>query len=81
MVADAGLAPASGVTANIAPMLIDGVADFATPTSLPAEAAAIVQAYQRASKADVTVRAYTADARVFQEWCARYGFQSLLAPN
>ncbi|GJD43974.1 Tyrosine recombinase XerD [Methylobacterium cerastii] len=46
---------------------------------LPAEAAAIVQAYQRASKADATVRAYTADARVFQDWCAQYGFRSLPA--
>ena len=47
--------------------------------TLPAEAAAIVQAYQRASKADATVRAYTSDARVFQDWCARYGFRSLPA--
>ncbi|WP_246685412.1 site-specific integrase [Methylobacterium sp. WL103] len=52
---------------------------MANPTSLPAEAAAIVQAYQRASKADATVRAYTSDARVFQDWCARYGFRSLPA--
>ncbi|TXN76082.1 tyrosine-type recombinase/integrase [Methylobacterium sp. WL18] len=47
--------------------------------SLPAEAAAIVRAYQRASKADATVRAYTSDARVFQDWCARFGFRSLPA--
>jgi len=47
--------------------------------TLPAEAAAIVRAYQRASKADSTVRAYTSDARVFQDWCARYGFRSLPA--
>lgn len=46
---------------------------------LPAEAAAIVRAYQRASKADATVRAYTADARVFQDWCGRFGFRSLPA--
>lgn len=46
---------------------------------LPAEAAAIVRAYQRASKADATVRAYTGDARVFQDWCARFGFRSLPA--
>ncbi|KQT55062.1 integrase [Methylobacterium sp. Leaf456] len=44
--------------------------------SLPAEAAAIVQAYQRASKADATVRAYAADWRAFQAWCAGYGFRS-----
>jgi site-specific recombinase XerD len=47
--------------------------------TLPAEAAAIVRAYQKASKADVTVRAYTSDARVFQNWCARFGFRSLPA--
>jgi len=46
---------------------------------LPAEAAAIVRAYQQASKADSTIRAYTSDARVFQDWCARYGFRSLPA--
>jgi hypothetical protein len=46
---------------------------------LPVEAAALVRAYQRASKADATVRAYTSDARVFQNWCARYGFSSLPA--
>jgi site-specific recombinase XerD len=46
---------------------------------LPAEAAALVRAYQRASKADATVRAYTSDARVFQDWCARFGFRSLPA--
>jgi site-specific recombinase XerD len=47
--------------------------------TLPAEAAAIVRAYQKASKADATVRAYTSDARVFQDWCARFGFRSLPA--
>jgi site-specific recombinase XerD len=47
--------------------------------TLPAETAAIVRAYQRASKADATVRAYTSDARVFQDWCAQFGFQSLPA--
>ena len=47
--------------------------------NLPAEAAAIVRAYQRASKADSTVRAYTGDARVFQDWCSRFGFRSLPA--
>ena len=47
--------------------------------TLPAEAAAIVQAYQRASKATSTVKAYTSDAKVFQDWCARYGFRSLPA--
>lgn len=46
---------------------------------LPAEAAAIVRAYQRASKADATVRAYTADAKAFEAWCLRYGFGSLPA--
>lgn len=47
--------------------------------SLPAEAAAIVQAYQRASKADATVRAYAADARAFEAWCRGYGFLPLPA--
>lgn len=49
------------------------------PAALPAEAAAIVRAYQRASKADATVRAYTADAKAFEAWCVRYGFRSLPA--
>ncbi|MGT2482159.1 site-specific integrase (plasmid) [Methylobacterium oryzae CBMB20] len=49
------------------------------PDRLPAEAAALVRAYQRASKAAATVRAYTSDARVFQDWCARFGFRSLPA--
>lgn len=52
---------------------------FAGSGNLPVEAAALVLAYQRASKADATVRAYTSDARVFQAWCARYGFRSLPA--
>lgn len=48
-------------------------------SNLPAEAVEIVRAYQRASKADSTVRAYTSDAREFQAWCGRYGFRSLPA--
>ncbi|HEV2542933.1 MAG TPA: site-specific integrase [Methylobacterium sp.] len=47
--------------------------------NLPADAAEIVRAYQRASKADATVRAYRGDAVLFQSWCARYGFRSLPA--
>lgn len=47
--------------------------------TLPAAAAAIVQAYQRASKADATVRAYSSDARAFEAWCREYGFRSLPA--
>ncbi|MFG5121769.1 site-specific integrase [Methylorubrum sp. POS3] len=47
--------------------------------ALPAEAAAIVQAYQRASKADATVRAYSSDARAFEAWCRGYGFRPLPA--
>ncbi|WP_342111191.1 site-specific integrase [Methylobacterium sp. SI9] len=39
----------------------------------------IVRAYQQASKADATVRAYTSDARVFQDWCRRYGFRPMPA--
>ena len=56
--------------------IVQGVASADT---LPAEAAAIVQAYQRASKATSTIRAYVSDARVFQDWCARYGFRPLPA--
>ncbi|MGU3536815.1 site-specific integrase [Methylobacterium sp. A54F] len=54
------------------------VAENISPT-LPAEAAALVRTYQRASKADATVRAYQTDARLFEAWCARYGFRSLPA--
>ncbi|BCM88113.1 site-specific integrase [Methylobacterium indicum] len=46
---------------------------------LPAEAASLVEAYQRASKADATVRAYRGDAAAFTAWCSRYGFRSLPA--
>jgi site-specific recombinase XerD len=47
--------------------------------NLPTETAAIVRAYQRASKADATVRAYTADAKAFEAWCLQYGFRPLPA--
>lgn len=47
--------------------------------TLPADLASIVQAYQRASKADATVKAYRSDAVVFGAWCAGYGFRSLPA--
>ena len=36
--------------------------------SLPAEAVALVRAYQQASKADSTIRAYRSDVQVFQAW-------------
>lgn len=39
--------------------------------NLPAEALQRVRTYQRASKADATVRAYSSDWREFQAWCAR----------
>lgn len=39
--------------------------------NLPTEALQRVRAYQRASKADATVRAYSLDWREFQAWCAR----------
>ncbi|MCJ2124787.1 site-specific integrase [Methylobacterium sp. J-077] len=56
------------------------VAVVEEPTaSLPVEAAELVRSYQQASKADATVRAYRGDARVFQTWCARYGFRALPA--
>ena len=47
--------------------------------SLPAETVALVQAYQRASKADATVRAYRGDAALFEAWCTRFGFRSVPA--
>ena len=47
--------------------------------SLPAEAVALVRAYQQASKADSTIRAYRSDVQVFQAWCDRFGFRSLPA--
>ena len=46
---------------------------------LSTEASAIVRAYQRASKADATLKAYRADAKAFEAWCLRYGFRSLPA--
>ena len=46
---------------------------------LPAETVALVQAYQRASKASATIRAYMSDVRVFEAWCRRYGFRSMPA--
>jgi hypothetical protein len=51
------------------------------PDSLPTEvleAAALVRAYQRGSKADATVRAYRSDALVFQDWCARFAALALV---
>lgn len=48
-------------------------------SNLTAEAAESVRAYQRASKADATVRAYTADARAFEAWCRQYGLIPLPA--
>ncbi|MGU3388521.1 site-specific integrase [Methylobacterium sp. D53M] len=47
--------------------------------NLPAETQALVRAYQRASKADATVRAYRSDVRVFETWCQRFGFRSMPA--
>ena len=46
---------------------------------LPAETAAAVEAFQCASKAAATVRAYRSDALVFEGWCARHGLRSLPA--
>ena len=45
----------------------------------PTEGAALVSACQRDSEAKSTMRAYMADRRSFQDWCARYGFWSLPA--
>ncbi|WP_244477363.1 site-specific integrase [Methylobacterium sp. Leaf125] len=46
---------------------------------LPSDLVLIVKAYQRASKAAATLKAYRSDAMLFQDWCARYGFPSLPA--
>lgn len=54
-------------------------ADASVASALPAELASIVQAYQRASKAGSTVKAYRSDAVLFEAWCAGYGFLSLPA--
>ena len=52
---------------------------YGDAAELPAEAEAIVRAYQQASKADATLRAYRSDAKVFEAWCGRYGFRALPA--
>ncbi len=67
--ADAILAPASPTCPTVGHV----------SAGLPAEAASLVEAYQRASKADATVRAYRGDAAAFTAWCSRYGFRSLPA--
>lgn len=74
---------ADDASTNLAPASAWGVAtdnlSLAGGDTLPADVASIVEAYQRASKADATVKAYRSDAVQFQAWCARYGFQSLPA--
>ena len=45
--------------------------------NLPAEAVELVRIYQRASKAEATVRAYMSDVKAFEAWCLRYGFRPL----
>lgn len=49
--------------------------------NLPTEVLQRVRAYQRASKAEATVRAYSSDWREFQGWCARTGFPSAPASS
>ena len=44
---------------------------------LPSELASIVQAHQRVSKSDATLKAYRNDAVLFQNWSARYRFSPL----
>ena len=46
---------------------------------LPDDVLALVQGYQRASKAASTVRAYKTDAAVFTAWCSARGLSSLPA--
>jgi len=85
--ADANLAPALAARCGESP-LTESVQPVGRPLpefspdpgeTLPADMASIVQAYQRASKAGSTVKAYRSDARVFEAWCAGYGFRSLPA--
>ncbi|MHC1998847.1 site-specific integrase (plasmid) [Methylobacterium sp. CM6241] len=64
------------------PAVVDAEAEDFSPDlgkTLPVVVSPIVQAYQRASKADATVRAYRGDAAAFGAWCSRFGFQSLPA--
>lgn len=56
-----------------------GTADRLEVDGFPLETAAIVQAYQHASKADATVKAYQGDVMVFDQWCRGYGIRSLPA--
>jgi site-specific recombinase XerD len=60
------------------PMSLPELGEAGAP---PVEDAALFHAYQRASNAEATVRAYRADAEVFETWCARYGFRSLPASS
>lgn len=74
---DSGKIPADDASADFAaavPEVFSG-----SGNNLPAETAALVRIYQRASKADATVRAYQGDARVFEAWCSRFGFRPLPA--
>ena len=49
------------------------------PTARAAMALAKAQAYQDAADAPSTLRAYAADLKNFEAWCARHGFQALPA--
>lgn len=48
---------------------------------LPVETTETIRAYQRASKAKSTLRAYRADAAVFDRWCRRFGFAAMPASS
>ena len=50
-----------------------------TGGGLPTEGTALVRAYQRASKADASVRAANGDAAAFETWSLRHGLRSLPA--
>ncbi|MCJ2036130.1 site-specific integrase [Methylobacterium sp. J-068] len=47
--------------------------------TLPAEFEPMVQAYQRASQASATIKAYQTDVAAFGAWCRRHGVLSLPA--
>lgn len=64
--------PAPDTDASLKPALPTRAITAHVPAGLPAEAAILVETYQRASKSDATVRAYRSDAEAFEACrCAR----------
>lgn len=61
------------------PETLPALIEPAGEVALPDEVLALVQGYQRASKAASTVRAYKTDAAAFTAWCSARGLASLPA--